>query len=72
MLIQGFTVCNMYLFLFFLTSHRPIKGICGFTREIIVGLIANLATRELRQKEYQKRDLPREHPEPRQQMMLRE
>ena len=42
--------------------HRPIKGICGLTCEIIVGLIANLETRELRRKEYHERDLPPEHP----------
>lgn len=50
----------MYLVIFL--SHRPIKGICGFTCEIIVGLIANLATRELRRIEYQERDLPPKHP----------
>ena len=26
---------------------RPIKGICGFTQETIVGLVANLESREL-------------------------
>ena len=41
---------------------RPIKGICGFTQETIVGLVANLESRELRPVEYQKRGLPPEHP----------
>ena len=52
----------VYLVIHVFLSHRPIKGICGFIREIIVGLIANLATRELRRKEYKGRDLPPEHP----------
>ena len=55
-------VIIIYLVIYVFLSHRPIKGICGFTREIIVGLIANLATRELRRKEYKERDLPPEHP----------
>lgn len=41
---------------------RPIKGICGFTQETVVGLVANLESRELRHVEYQKRGLPPEHP----------
>ncbi|CAB3983365.1 Hypothetical predicted protein [Paramuricea clavata] len=42
--------------------NRSIKGICGFTRELIVGLIANLESREIRRREYLKRSLPPEHP----------
>ena len=41
---------------------RPIKGICGLTREIIVGLVANLETCQQRREEYTERDLPPEHP----------
>ncbi|XP_020617251.1 uncharacterized protein LOC110055224 [Orbicella faveolata] len=41
---------------------RPIKGICGMTREIIVGLVANLETHQQGREEYTKRDLPLEHP----------
>jgi hypothetical protein len=41
---------------------RPIKGVCWFTREAIVGLLANLETREQRRQEYSLRDLPPEHP----------
>ena len=33
----------------------------GFTRELIVGLIANLESREIRRQEYLKRVLPPEH-----------
>lgn len=43
-------------------THRSIKGICGFTRELIVGLIANLESREIRRQEYLERGLPPEHP----------
>lgn len=41
---------------------RPLKGICGFTREILVGLVANLESRELRRRENLARKLPPEHP----------
>ena len=41
---------------------RPLKGICGFTREILVGLVANLESRELRRCENLARKLPPEHP----------
>jgi hypothetical protein len=39
-----------------------LKGICGLTREIIVGLIANLESRRLREEEYKERSLQPEHP----------
>ncbi|CAB4021403.1 Hypothetical predicted protein [Paramuricea clavata] len=42
--------------------NRSIKGICGFTRELIVGLIANLESREIQRQEYLERSLPPEHP----------
>ena len=42
--------------------NRPIKGICGLTRECVVGLIANLVTRELRRSENEDKGLPPEHP----------
>lgn len=38
---------------------RPIKGICGFTQETIVGLVANL---ESRVTKCQERALSPEHP----------
>lgn len=38
------------------------KGICGLTRELIVGLVANLESRELRGKEHATRGLPPGHP----------
>ena len=41
---------------------RPIKGIQGFTREIVVVLIANCESLELRRAEYVKRGLSPEHP----------
>lgn len=41
---------------------RPIKGICDLTQETVVGLVANLESRELRRAEYQERGLPPEHP----------
>lgn len=41
---------------------RRIKGIQAFTREIIVALIANCESLELRRKEYVARSLPPEHP----------
>lgn len=42
--------------------HRPLKGICGFTREVIVGLVANLESRRLRRLENIARSIPPEHP----------
>ena len=41
---------------------RPIKGIQGFTREIVVALVANCESLELRREEYQHRGLSPEHP----------
>ena len=41
---------------------RPIKGIQGFTREIVVALIANCESMELRRREYATRGIPPEHP----------
>ena len=48
----------IYLF----TFHREIKGICGLTQEIVIGLIANLESREIRRIEYQERGFLPEHP----------
>lgn len=42
--------------------NRKIKGICGLTKETVVGLVANLESRELRRLEYESRGLPPEHP----------
>lgn len=39
-----------------------MKGICGLTREVVVGLVANLESRHLRQMEYVSRGLQPEHP----------
>ena len=41
---------------------RPIKGICGLTPEAVVGLVANLESRELRRVEYKQRGITFEHP----------
>ena len=41
---------------------RPIKNIRGLTREVTIGLIANLKSRELRRQEYLARNIPPEHP----------
>ena len=41
---------------------RPIKGICGLTRELVVALVANLESREIRRVEYQRREMKPEHP----------
>jgi hypothetical protein len=42
--------------------YRKIDGICGLTRETVIGLIANIESREIRRVEYQARDMPFEHP----------
>ncbi|CAB3978040.1 Hypothetical predicted protein, partial [Paramuricea clavata] len=42
--------------------NRKIKGICGLTKEAVIGLVANLESRELRRIEYEERGLPPEHP----------
>ncbi len=51
-------------FLMKLTSvyFRPIKGICGLTREVVVAIVANIESRELRRCEYERRNLMPEHP----------
>ena len=41
---------------------RPVKGICGLTREVVVGLVANLESRHLRRIENAQRGLQPEHP----------
>ena len=47
-----------------ITLHvcRPVKGIQGLTREIIVALVANLESRKLRRSEGEARGLPPENP----------
>ena len=40
-------------------KSRPVQGL---TREVIVGLVANLESLELRHAEYAQRDIPPEHP----------
>ena len=45
-----------------LFKFRTISDICGLTRETVVGLIANLESREIRRLEYRSRELPPEHP----------
>ena len=42
--------------------NRKINNICGLTQETIIGLIANVESRELRRIEYRNRKLPPEHP----------
>ena len=49
-------------FIFNLHYFRPIKGICGLTQEAVIGLVANLESRELRRVENKERSLPLEHP----------
>ncbi len=39
-----------------------MKDICGLTREVVIGLVANLESRELRRQEYMERSIPPEHP----------
>lgn len=47
---------------YFVLLFRKIKGICGLTQEAVIGLIANLESRELRRIEYQRKGIPPEHP----------
>jgi hypothetical protein len=51
---------------------RRIKGICGLTQEIVIGLVANLKSREQRRVEYEDRGLSPEHPWASGQLMLKE
>ena len=57
---QLFFLYGLISCLLFIT--RRIKGICGLTQEIIIGLVANLESREQRRVEYEDRGLPPEHP----------
>ena len=43
---------TLFLFVYFLFICRPIKMICGLSRETVVGLVANLESRLIRQTEY--------------------
>lgn len=43
-------------------SIRPVKGICGLTREVVIGLVANLESRSLRRVENVQRGIQPEHP----------
>ena len=43
-------------------SIRPVKGICGLTREVVIGLVANLESRSLRRVENLQRGIQPEHP----------
>lgn len=45
-----------------LDVNRPLKGIRGFTREIIVALIANIESQEKRRADCETKQLPPEHP----------
>ena len=54
----------------FLVFYRPIKGICGLTREIIVGLVAYLETHQCRE-ECSEKDLPQNNQGLPLQMMLK-
>ena len=53
---------TFFLFVYFLFICRPIKMICGLSRETVVGLVANLESRLIRQTEYVGRKIPPEHP----------
>lgn len=53
---------ELMISLFHFNLYRRIKGICGLTREIVVGLFANLDGREMRRTEYVERGLKAEHP----------
>ena len=39
-----------------------MKGICGLTREVVIGLVANLESRSLRRVENVQRGIQSEHP----------
>ena len=54
--------CSKLTYNHYFNFFRLIKGICGLTQETVVGLVANLESRELRRAEYQERGLPPEHP----------
>ena len=60
--IHASEACSKLTYNHCLIFFRPIKGICGLTQETVVGLVANLESRELRRAEYQERGLPPEHP----------
>lgn len=61
-LILNFQLSNLLLSLSCYFYSRSLKGICGLTREVIVGLVANLEGIEIRRMEYIQRELPPEHP----------
>ena len=42
--------------------HRPVDKICGFTREVTIGLLANIESTEWVRVERANSDLPPEHP----------
>ena len=42
--------------------YRDIKGMCGFTREVLVAVVADIETAEWRRIELQNQSQPPEHP----------
>ena len=42
--------------------HRPISGVCGFTRETLHALIADIEGREWRRKNNEQKGIPLENP----------
>ena len=48
---------SVYLF-----CHRPIKGIKGLTREVVVALTPNIESQEFRRRYGKEKGLPPEHP----------
>lgn len=54
--------CFIIITIILVLFYRPLKGICGFTREIVIGLVANLESRNLRRIEYALRNLKAGHP----------
>lgn len=46
----------------FFYVHRDVKGVCGFTREVLTAVVSDIETREWRRSELKRLNLPPEHP----------
>ena len=52
----------MYQDLYHLITYRDVRSVCGFTREVLVALVADIETTEWRRLEICQQSLPPEHP----------
>ena len=61
-ILLSWTWLFYHIVVLFFVSIRPVKGICGLTHEVVIGLVANLESRSLHRVENVQRGIQPEHP----------